>query len=102
MTLKQSQGPQTYNENVNPKQGYNQAHFSRSCFNDVHKNKTFFFFSNKEISQLSPFNVYEKKEKKKWYTKDLLDKSKVVQSSNLIRQEQKFQVETVDTAMIFK
>ena len=35
VTLKESQGHQTYNENVHPKQGYNNAKFERSCFNGV-------------------------------------------------------------------
>ena len=35
VTLKQSQGHQTYNGNVDPKQGYNHAKFERSCFNGV-------------------------------------------------------------------
>ena len=35
VTLKQSQGHQTYNENVDPEQGYNHAKFERSCFNSI-------------------------------------------------------------------
>ena len=35
MTLKQSQGHQTYNENVDPEQVYNHAKFERSRFNSV-------------------------------------------------------------------
>ena len=35
VTLKQSKGHQTYNDNVDPKQGYNRAKFERSCFNSV-------------------------------------------------------------------
>ena len=35
VTLRQSQVHKTYNENVNPKQGYNHAKFERSCFNSV-------------------------------------------------------------------
>ena len=35
MTLKQSQGYQTPNENVDPKQIYNHEKFERSCFNSV-------------------------------------------------------------------
>ena len=35
VTLKQSQGHQTYNENVNPEWGYNHAKFERSHFNSV-------------------------------------------------------------------
>ena len=33
VTLKQSQGHQTYSDNVDPKQDYNHAKFKRSCFN---------------------------------------------------------------------
>ena len=43
MTLKQRQGHQTYNENVDPEQGYNQA--KRSHFNSVQEKgnaKSFF------------------------------------------------------------
>ena len=32
VTLKQSQGHQTYNENVDSKQGYDHAKFHRACF----------------------------------------------------------------------
>ena len=35
VTLKQSQGHQTYNENVDQKQGYNHAKYERSSFNGV-------------------------------------------------------------------
>ena len=35
VTLKQSQGHQTYNENVDAKQGDNHAKFERSHFNSV-------------------------------------------------------------------
>ena len=35
MTLKQSQGHQTYNKNVDPKHSYNHAKFERSSFNSV-------------------------------------------------------------------
>ena len=35
VTLKQSQGHQTYNDNVDSKQGYNHTEFERSCFNGV-------------------------------------------------------------------
>ena len=39
MTLKQSQGHQTYNDNVDPKQGYNHARFEISCFNGFKEQK---------------------------------------------------------------
>ena len=35
MTVKQSQGQQTYHENVDPDQGYNHAKFERSHLNSV-------------------------------------------------------------------
>ena len=35
VTLKQSQGHQTYNDNVHPKQGYNHAKLEKSCFRGV-------------------------------------------------------------------
>ena len=35
VTFKQSQSHLTYNDNVDPKQGYNHAKFERSCFNGV-------------------------------------------------------------------
>ena len=35
VALKQSQGHQTYNDNVDPKQVYNHAKFERSCCNSV-------------------------------------------------------------------
>ena len=35
VTLKQSEGHQPYNDNVDPKQGYNHEKCERSCFNGV-------------------------------------------------------------------
>ena len=35
VTLKQSQGHQTFNDNVDPKLGYKHAKFERSCFDGV-------------------------------------------------------------------
>ena len=35
VTLKQSQGHQTYSDKLDPKQGYNHAKFERPCFNSV-------------------------------------------------------------------
>ena len=43
--LKQNQGHETYNENVDPKQGYNHAKFARSCNNTVRENGNVIFFS---------------------------------------------------------
>ena len=39
MPLKQRQGHQTYNDNIDPKQGYNHAKFERSCFDGVLERK---------------------------------------------------------------
>ena len=39
VVLKQSQGHQTWNDNVDPKRGYNHAKFERSGFNGVGKKK---------------------------------------------------------------
>ena len=47
VTLKQGQGHETYNDNVDPKQGYSHAKFERSCFNGVQerkRKKVFLFF----------------------------------------------------------
>ena len=44
MTLKQSQGHQTYNDNVDPKEGYNYAKFERLCFKGVQENNIEVFF----------------------------------------------------------
>ena len=56
MTLKQSQGHQTYNENVNPKQGYNHAKFEGSCFNGVREKAYLLacvFFKRENVSIIS-------------------------------------------------
>ena len=45
VTLKQNQGNQTYNEHVDPQQGFNYAKFKKSRFNNVREKgtlKTFF------------------------------------------------------------
>ena len=46
VTLKQSQGHQTYNDNMSPKQGCNHAKFKRACFSDVREKANFKVFSN--------------------------------------------------------
>ena len=43
VTLKQSQGHQSQNDNVDPKQGSNDAKFKRSCSNGVQENVKVFF-----------------------------------------------------------
>ena len=56
VTLKQSYGHQTYNDNVDPKQGYNSAQFEKSFFfNDVQEKaivKVFFKQGNMSIISL--------------------------------------------------
>ena len=54
MTLKQSQGHQTYNEDVNAKQGYNHAKFERFHFNSVRDkgNVELFFQTRKYVNYL--------------------------------------------------
>ena len=47
MTLKQSQGHQTYNENADPKQGYKHAKFERSCLNGGG-----FFLTRKDLGRV--------------------------------------------------
>ena len=59
VTLKQSQGHKTYNDNVDPKQGYNYAKLERSCFNGVKDKATLKFCSSEEICQLSPVDMCE-------------------------------------------
>ena len=62
VTLKQSQGHQTQNDNVDPKQIYNQTKFGRSFFTGVQEkvnNKVVCFFSDEEICQLSLLNKCE-------------------------------------------
>ena len=45
VTLRQSQGHKTYNENVDPEQGYNYAKFERSRFNSVREKANIKVFS---------------------------------------------------------
>ena len=62
MTVKQSQGQQTYHENVDPDQGYNHAKFERSHLNSVQeKDKvtvSLVFFQSRNIC---PLNMCPKK-----------------------------------------
>ena len=71
VTLKQSQGPQAYSDNVDLDQGYNHAMFDRSCFYGVREKANIQVFSNQEICQLSPFNRSENQ--KQWYIPDLFE-----------------------------
>ena len=66
LTLKQSQGYPTQNDNVDPKQGYNYAKFKRSCFNGVQE-KVDLIFGNMSIISLEHVQKI-----KKWYIHDLL------------------------------
>ena len=54
MLLKQSQGHQTYDDNVDLKQGYNHAKLERSCINGVREkdNVKVFFHVRKYVSYL--------------------------------------------------
>ena len=53
VTLKQSQGRQTHNENVDPKQGYNHAKVERSCFRGVRaKANVKVFFKGENVNYL--------------------------------------------------
>ena len=53
MALKQSQGHQTYNENVDPMYGYNHAKLERSRFNGIQEKDNVNVFSKRENSHLS-------------------------------------------------
>ena len=54
MTFKQCQGHQTYNENVDPEQGYTHAKFEKSCINSVQeKSSVTFFFQTMKSSLIS-------------------------------------------------
>ena len=44
VTLKQSQGYQTQNQNVDPKQSYYHSKSERSCFNGIKENQSLKFF----------------------------------------------------------
>ena len=59
MTLNKSQGQRTYDENVDPEQGYNRAKFERSRFNSVREKGNDRKSSKDEICQLSPLNMCE-------------------------------------------
>ena len=55
VTLKQSQGHETYSDNVDPKQGYDHAKFERSCFHDVWEKAKKFFFEMRELVNYLPW-----------------------------------------------
>ena len=67
VTLKQSQGHQICNEKVDPEQGDNHAKFERFCFDSVREKAMFkgfclfvcLLFSNEEICQFSPLNIWQ-------------------------------------------
>ena len=56
VTVKQSQGYHTYNEDVDSKHGCNHAKFERSCFNGVREKANVSVFlkqTNKQVNYLS-------------------------------------------------
>ena len=63
VTLKQSQAHQTYNVNVDPKQGFNCLKFERSCFHSVPEkgNDKGFFFKQGNMSFTSLEHVQNSK-----------------------------------------
>ena len=75
VTFEQSHGHQTYNEKVDPKQGYNHAKCERSYYNNIRAtgySKSFF----KRGNMLSPLKMWRKKKGGgggNWYIHDLLD-----------------------------
>ena len=71
VTLKQSQGHQSYNDNVDPKQGYNHAKFERFCVNGVQENAIVKAFFTRGNMSLTSFEHAQKSEQ--WYTHDLLE-----------------------------
>ena len=94
VTLKQSQGHQTYTDNVGPKEGYNHARFERSGLNGIWETPTkeiivsylcpnVQVLSNEKTCQLSLLNIREKK--KKLYIHDLLDVIKNLTKLQFIR-----------------
>ena len=59
MTLKPSQGHQTYNDNVDPKQGYNYSRFEKSLMVSEKKPMSKVFFFQIRKCQLSLLNICE-------------------------------------------
>ena len=74
--LKQGQGHQTWNNNVDPELVYNQAKFDTSCFNGIwEKSQCNFFLKWQTMSIISLENMWKLKKKKKekekkWYIHD--------------------------------
>ena len=60
VTLKQSKGPQTLNDNVDHKQGYNHASL-KDFAKMVFKKKPTLIFSKEKTCQLSPLNLCNNK-----------------------------------------
>ena len=58
MTLKQSQGHQTYNDTLDPEQGYSHAKFERSRVNMSQKKVTLKFLFSKRVN-MSKGEQYE-------------------------------------------
>ena len=61
MTLKKSQGHQTQNDSVDPKQGYNHAKFEIFSCNAVQEQAIITDFFLKETCQSSPYSKCNKK-----------------------------------------
>ena len=57
--LKKGQGHQTLYELVDPKQGYNNAKFEKTCLNIVHEKASEKFLSNQETHQSSPLTMFK-------------------------------------------
>ena len=79
-TLKPSQCHQTYNDNVDPKQGCNYAKFERSYFNDIAENANI----RKYISFLPCTCARAHTHSHKWYLYDIPDVINNCTSFNLI------------------
>ena len=62
MTLNQSQGQQTYNENIDPKQDHNHAKCERSHFNSVKTKGNINVFSNENMLIISLEHVQNSKD----------------------------------------
>ena len=61
VTLKQSQGHQTYNDNIDPKQGFSHGKFERSCFDCVREKANGNCFKRGNTSVISLEHVQKQK-----------------------------------------
>ena len=69
MTLKQSQGHQTHNKNVDPKQSYNHAKFERFFLMVFEEEPTLNIFQRRKYVNYLPWTYAKKKQKKNSTTK---------------------------------